>query len=155
MNFIGLDLSLNGTGVVTLDEEKNVLVQELITSSPKQQMEPRLIGIRDNIIKLIDDPKQPKSVYIEGLSYASVGSSNAELAAIHYLVRIYLYEKNTDFSIVTPPQLKKFVTGKGNSKKSLMIKNVYKNFGFDTEDDNIADAYGLARMAFEEYMKIS
>jgi len=147
MNFIGIDISLNGTGIVSLNEAKEVLLHKLITSKPKDQIEPRLIGIRDNIITHINN--ETSNVCIEGLSYASVGNSNAELAAIHYLVRIYLYEQNIDFKIITPAQLKKFVTGKGNSKKSLMIKNVYKNFGFDTEDDNIADAFGLAMMAFE------
>ena len=30
-----------------------------------------------------------------------------------------------------------------------MIKEVYKKWGYDTSDDNLADAYGLAMMAFK------
>ena len=46
---------------------------------------------------------------------------------------------------VAPTSLKKFVTGKGNAKKDLMLLSVYKRWGFDTTNDNKADAYGLAQ----------
>lgn len=47
--------------------------------------------------------------------------------------------------IVTPGEVKKFVTGKGNAKKELIIKEVYKRYGFDTDINDIADAYAIAR----------
>ena len=47
---------------------------------------------------------------------------------------------------MTPSQLKKFVTGKGNSEKSMVIKEVYKRFGIDTNDDNTADAVVLGHI---------
>ena len=45
--------------------------------------------------------------------------------------------------LVTPSQLKKFATGKGNVDKNVVIKEVYKRFGIDTDDDNTADAVVL------------
>lgn len=50
--------------------------------------------------------------------------------------------------IVAPQQLKKFVTGKGNTKKEMMPKEVFKRWGEDFNDVNLAEAYGLARMAY-------
>lgn len=147
MNFIGIDLSLNATGIVILNEEEKVIKEEIISSNSKDEIEVRLISIRNAISKLISNSKV---IYVEGLSYMSVSSTMAQLAALNFVIRVWLYENNFNFKIVAPTQLKKFVSGKGNSKKSLMIKEVYKKWGYDTEDDNLADAYGLARMALEE-----
>ena len=47
---------------------------------------------------------------------------------------------------MTPSQLKKFVTGKGNVEKSVVMKEVYKRFGIDTDDDNTADAVVLGHI---------
>jgi crossover junction endodeoxyribonuclease RuvC len=48
--------------------------------------------------------------------------------------------------LVTPSQLKKFVTGKGNADKSVVMKEVYKRFSIDTDDDNTADAVVLGHI---------
>ena len=49
-----------------------------------------------------------------------------------------------------PTQIKKFITGRGNAKKDVIIREVYKRWGFETDDHNIADAYGLAQMIKQE-----
>lgn len=49
-------------------------------------------------------------------------------------------------TIVPPTSLKKFVTGKGNAKKNEMLLGVYKKWGVEYSDDNLADAYSLARV---------
>jgi crossover junction endodeoxyribonuclease RuvC len=51
-------------------------------------------------------------------------------------------------TLVAPQQLKKFTSGSGNSKKSMMAKEVLKRWGADFNDDNLADAYALARVAY-------
>ena len=48
--------------------------------------------------------------------------------------------------LVTPSQLKKFVTGKGNADKNVVMKEVYKRFHIDTDDDNTADAVVLGHI---------
>lgn len=50
--------------------------------------------------------------------------------------------------IVQPQSLKKFTTGSGTVKKSMMAKEVFKRWGVDYNDDNLADAYALARLAY-------
>lgn len=47
---------------------------------------------------------------------------------------------------MTPSQLKKFVTGKGNVDKNVVMKAVYKRFQIDTDDDNTADAVVLGHI---------
>ena len=48
---------------------------------------------------------------------------------------------------IAPAQLKKFITGKGNCKKDLMLKEIYKRWGVDFDDDDCADAYALVEFA--------
>src|SRR5215469_2196070 len=49
--------------------------------------------------------------------------------------------------LVAPQQLKKFVSGKGNGRKDMMPKEIYKRWEMDFNDPNIAEAYALARVA--------
>ncbi|MEU5425135.1 hypothetical protein AB0H73_05950 [Streptomyces olivoreticuli] len=49
--------------------------------------------------------------------------------------------------IVSPPTLKKFATGKGNATKAEMMDTVRTQWGPAFRDDNLADAYALARVA--------
>lgn len=49
--------------------------------------------------------------------------------------------------IVPPPTLKKYVTGKGTATKQEMIDTVARRYGALFNDDNLADAYALARFA--------
>jgi Holliday junction resolvasome RuvABC endonuclease subunit len=49
--------------------------------------------------------------------------------------------------LVSPQQLKKFAIGSGNAKKSMMVKEVLKRWGQDFNDENLAEAYALARVA--------
>lgn len=49
--------------------------------------------------------------------------------------------------LVAPQQLKKYASGNGNTKKEMMPKEVFKRWGMDFNDTNIAEAYILARIA--------
>lgn len=51
-------------------------------------------------------------------------------------------------TIVSPGQLKKFATGKGVAAKDIVIKEVFKKWGADFNDNNLADAFVLAKIAF-------
>jgi hypothetical protein len=52
---------------------------------------------------------------------------------------------------VPPTTLKKYISGSGKATKDIMIKEIYKNYGIDTNDNNDADAIGLAILAHEFY----
>jgi crossover junction endodeoxyribonuclease RuvC len=73
------------------------------------------------------------------------------MGALHYYLRLFLHERKIPFKVVAPNTLKKFVTGKGNSKKNQMMLHAFKKWKMEFDDDNLCDAYGLARMSLEEY----
>ncbi len=147
--FVGIDHSFTGTGVVLLDKDGEILEQKLIKSNSKQTIEERLIDLRDQL-SFIPVIVNLKRVCIEGPSYGSNGQFILQMGALHFLIRILLFEHNVDYKIVTPGALKKFVTGKGNAKKNLMLLKIFKKWGIEFDDDNLGDAFSLARMALEE-----
>jgi Holliday junction resolvasome RuvABC endonuclease subunit len=91
------------------------------------------------------------SVYIEGPAFASQGNAALQMGALNFFVRTFLRKKEVDYKIIAPPTLKKWVTGSGRADKKQMIDKVEERWNIKFKDNNLADAYGLARMAMEEY----
>lgn len=148
-HFIGVDLSLTGTGAVVLDEDAKILTQHLVVTKPVLEIEVRFKFIVDEL-DFCWKAVNVDEVYIEGLSFGSRGSSMLESAGLHYIFRYELHRKETKFKIIPPTSLKKWATGKGQAKKELMLLKCYKRFGVEFEDNNLCDAYLLARMSLEE-----
>lgn len=144
MKSLGLDLSLSDTGVVLYDSDakRAVLVKSLTTGKSSSVYE-RFMRIRDSVSELVDDVR-PDTIAIEG--FVRFSPSVIQLAGLGSIVRLQLAEMGYGFWDVPPTTLKKFSTGKGNCKKDLVLKEVYRRWKFDTDNDNIADAYVLARM---------
>lgn len=83
-------------------------------------------------------------IMLEDYAAGAAGRTNDIAECTGILKYKFLIEQG-----VTPSQiwtchishLKQFVTGKGNSKKELVMKEVYKKWKFDTDDNNEADAF--------------
>jgi crossover junction endodeoxyribonuclease RuvC len=147
MIYCGIDLSLTNTGFVVLLKDGKIFQKFLFSTGPSTQIEDRILEIAFNVLSRID--KNNYIVFLEGLSFGSRGQKMLELAGLHYYIRCQLQKDGINFTIIPPTTLKKYITGKGNCKKNLMLLKVYKKFGIEFDDDNIADAYSLARMALE------
>ena len=148
--FVGIDHSLTGTGVVVIDQNGCIHEQKLIKTTPDEIEEKRMTRIIDGL-SFIPKIVRLKTVYIEGPSFMSTGQAVLQMGALHYLVRIFLYRKKVKYKIIAPGTLKKFITGSGAAKKEHMLLNIYKKWGIEFKDNNLADAYSLARLALEEY----
>jgi len=163
LKFVGMDLSLTGTGLVCINGNSKVIASKLIQTKPTKDKLKRFLSIRNNIrvfltnlnIKdVIDIPEYnyPTEIVIEGFSYGSKGASVYDLGMLGGIIRLDLFEKSFPYYVDYPPTfVKKFITGKGNAKKDLMIKEVFK-LGFDTDDSNLADAFALAYIAKTIYL---
>jgi crossover junction endodeoxyribonuclease RuvC len=144
---LGLDLSLTGTGWSLWGSEYNH--DEGLINTDKLEGLDRMDHILKDIQNLIDIKNKPAGeilVILEDFSFASKGSSVFQIAGLGHIIRHWLWTQSIDFILIPPTVLKKFVTGAGNSDKSVMLKEVYKRWGYDTNDDNIGDAYSLGRM---------
>ena len=147
-NFFGLDFAFANNRLIILDEDGKIIRQDLVKTTNKQSDELRLVYIRDYVSSLLKDGD---IAYIEGLSYGSIGLAKAQMSAVHYVIRLLLMEKGIKYKIIEPTVLKKFVTGKGQCKKNLILLKVFKKWGIEFDSDDLADAYVLARMALEDF----
>jgi len=141
---LGLDLSLTHTGVVVLDlDGDNPVMVDVI--KPKTNKEIRLVEIRDKVNDFVTRCN-PTLIVLEGYSFASQGRAVYDIGEMGGVVRVHLYESKRRYMVVPPHSLKKFVTQKGNSPKQIMIREVYRRWKREFDDDNICDAYGLAKV---------
>jgi hypothetical protein len=60
---------------------------------------------------------------------------------------LYSSQEVTNTFTVNPSTHKKFTCGTGAAKKELVLKFVYKRWNFDTNSNDVADAYSIAQCA--------
>ena len=148
MAYVGLDLSLTGSGFCLKCGTE--LQMSTLKTTPKTAPNDlaRLQYIRDSLMEKV--PDYTVMVCVEDFFVphrpSQMGAAKG-LIMVGTLVRIALLERGLPFYIVSPGQLKKYATGKGNGPKGLVIREIYKRWGVDANDDNQADACVLAHMA--------
>jgi crossover junction endodeoxyribonuclease RuvC len=147
--YIGIDPSLTATGIIILDEAGNIEAQKLTSNNPKLPTISRVRQILDEIKEAISNNTNITSIGIEGFSFGSKGKSLFEIAYLGYRIREEL--QNFNLIDIAPTELKKYATGKGNSPKDIVMLNVYKRWGMEFHNNNLADAYVLAKICQEMY----
>ena len=141
---IAFDLSLTNTGVAQFDSEFPHVISRSSIVSPKAFFGlHRIDFITTEVIAYCVEKR--RLIAFEGLSFGS-RDTNQERAGLAFCIRLELYRRGIAFLLVPPATLKKFVTGKGNAEKSIVIKEVYKRWGVECADDNQADAVGLLQL---------
>lgn len=153
---IGIDQSLTGFAMAAVDMVRPDQYEIWVYKSPYSGVE-RLVDIHDWIRQKLWFLEEDQGNFIEhtameGSVLASFSALKlGELAATVKLC-LYSYFKPYNEIAASPLQvppmtLKKYVAGKGNAKKQEMLLQTYKRWGIELNDDNAADAYGLARLA--------
>lgn len=153
MKYIGLDISLTSTGIVAINKGK-IIKQHLVKPKMKGRKKDRAImQIKQEIVKTVQEISSSSScrVMIEDFAYGILHMKHCtncvfEIGGLGYSVSIALMEMGYDIRKVEPTVLKKFVTGKGNAKKDIMIKEILKKWKVDFNSNDLADAYALARL---------
>lgn len=160
--YLGLDLSWTATALVAIREDGSVAHRATIGTEKRDFPNhiSRLLTMDRWIGEAIADALgfsiggHPidsgirTTVAIEGYSMGS--SHGREMAGeLGGAVRMRIAEWGFKFLDVPPTTLKKFVTGKGVAPKEVMLREVYRRWGFDADSNDEADAYALARYARE------
>lgn len=143
---VGLDLSLTSTGFAVWHCKEAIAPTCDIIDTEGITGLARMDHILARVCSLLGKEDEQTLYVIEDFSFASKGAALFQIAGLGYLIRYYFYKQQLPFILVPPTVLKKFVTGVGNADKSVILKEVYKRWGADLNDDNMADAYGLARI---------
>lgn len=160
---IGLDLSLTGTGLVVYDGE-SVLHRQLIHTDPKDgSIHCRISYIAAAVGERVRE-FEPDLVGIEGYAFDKKFGGET-LAELNGVVKHYLFHEDTAWATIPPQSLKKRVLGgvpqkpkgwvKSNDAwrkevKKMMIASA-NTLGCRTADDNVADAFHVARWAHDEF----
>jgi Holliday junction resolvasome RuvABC endonuclease subunit len=113
-----------------------------------------MVDISNELVKLSTDHLQDRicKIAMEAYSMAEKYGQHAsgEVGATIKLTILAHFGAQDPRSypvLVAPQQLKKFVSGSGNTRKEMITKEILKRWGMDFDDTNIAEAYGLARVA--------
>src|SRR5690606_21635878 len=87
-------------------------------------------------------------VAIEGLSYMSTSSSLDEIYGMHMQVRHHVWRRRIRYALRPPSNLSGYAAGDGHAGKLEMVRAMKRAFPgmLLTDDDNQADALGLATM---------
>lgn len=159
MRYVGIDQSYTGLAIVAVSsDERDAVIGGVHSFESKKYGTgiDRLLSIYQRIFGVLSEIDDIAHVCMEGYAPSSkYGREQAgELGAI---VKLALYDYFDRFAddhgdlryptIVGTTALKKFVSGNGTTKKNNMLLSVYKKWGFETTDDNIADAFWLAKVA--------
>jgi Holliday junction resolvasome RuvABC endonuclease subunit len=148
---LGLDVSICHAGWALYDKADDKFTYGVI--EPPESMKDflaRMDFVRSQIVALLPGTvatwKDTVFVTLEGLAFAAQGNVALQLAGVGYFVRHALWRAGIKFKDITPNQGKKFLTGKHQCDKDVILKWVYKVYRnpdgsrVDVDDDNVADA---------------
>lgn len=147
-NFIGLDISLTDTGIVILDHEAELIHHSSIKTTPKRTDMERKNYILDTLRDTIVDNTQMCDLAIVCIEDYAYGRSTGKVftrAELSGTVKRWLYEVDMPVFVISPTSVKAWVAG-GRSKKEEIMMAVHGIWGFQTNNDNIADAFVVAKM---------
>ncbi len=142
---LSLDISLTNSGWA-VGEDGTVIAHGAIPGRHEGML--RLIWNRNRILDQVDKVK-PDMIVMEGLAMRSMTGHNLERTGLAYMVRAELCSDHLQWIEVSPQSLKKFIIGRGGSKKnpapkSLILKYIATQFKHtDVDCDDVADALGL------------
>ena len=148
MKYVGLDLSLAGTGVC-IHNENDLEVLDTIATLPKHYRSrfERIDAIAERIRGLLPPPEEVAICIEESFIHPERMSGQQDILNLAYAVRRVLHYADYSWRTVAATSLKKFVTGKGNMRKETMMMEVLDCWKIKTKDNNQADAFGLSKLA--------
>ncbi len=152
MPFLGIDQSLNGTGLCLLATDASSA--RLSTVNPGNLVGgKRLVAIKDALVALGRSVEwRLDFAAIEGYSMGSVNRP-FDLGEVGGIIRLILTDNNVSYEIVPPVLVKKFATGTTGATKDVMVAAA-KALGVMPNTDDEADAYFLARLARAYHSKV-
>lgn len=144
---VGIDQSVRHSGLCILNETTEIAKLLLIEPHKELSGGPLLAYTRDALTEALTG-LSIKAAVMEGYSY---GSANKKflLGEVGGAVKLTIHDLGCPLYVAAPKQLKKFVTGRGDADKGRVMSAIEAQWGEKFSDDNLADAYGLSRIAHE------
>lgn len=150
MAYVGIDQSYSGFGLVIINSSTGEVTDALgkFDLAKYGSEVDRLLAI-ERWLQVHLAGWDIDGVCMEG--YANGAKFGREKAGeLGYAVKRFFrvtHPQNLIPTVARPTAVKKFATGSGAAKKNEILLQVYKRWGVEYKDDNLADAYTLARIA--------
>lgn len=153
MNIVGLDLSLTTTGIATVAGcevlrtdlrgcERLAWLREMVLVACGERV--LQAGTALTFTPLAD------LVVLEDYAYSRANQAH-QIGELHGVIRLALHEAEIPVALVAPTARAKYATGKGNAGKAEVLAAAIRRLGYDSHDDNEADALWLRQMAIDHY----
>lgn len=169
--FMGLDMSINGTGICIFDSKSKLVHVEVIEPKELKSSDvTRCIKGRQRIsdfsryrevvsrIVQLTIAYRVAGIVIENYAFGIRRSKSlTKLGELGGILRNTLIDSEIPFTEVTPQSVKKFISGKGVCPEPLMLLKVSKKWNeeFESVKDrrkiDAAIAYGLGKVAWNIY----
>jgi Holliday junction resolvasome RuvABC endonuclease subunit len=148
LSFLTLDLG-TATGWAARDEKGFVFSGvQTFPLNRGESVGMRFLRFRGWLVKMFQDTKANVIAYEQAIPFHKSACSGELAHGFAAILQAECADRGLECLIVTPPELKKFATGKGNSKKDEMLAAARVVFPDITVlDDNHADALHLLRFA--------
>lgn len=149
---VGIDQSLTAFGIALTSAAEPVGMAWLL--KPKRYGSYRLHDLLYGLEEVLSEVERCgysiEHICMEGYAHGAVNAREAmgEIAGAVklHLARRWEFDQKGFPTIVAPQSLKKFATGKGNARKDDVKLAVYKKWGLEFSDDNLADAFVLSQV---------
>jgi Holliday junction resolvasome RuvABC endonuclease subunit len=123
MLILGIDQSFTNSGLV-INDNGNITHAEVYSTDKNDDIFKRAWDISEHICDLANKHKADL-ISIEGLAFGNFGNATRDLAGLQFLIVSKLkYLHDFRVEIISPKELKKFATDKGNAKKQEMLEAV-------------------------------
>ena len=149
---VGLDLSLTSTGIGIIDLNSGTAYTRAVRSSGKKtdtlaMQVARIQDLTDNIVDSVA-VCDPELVVVESAAFSTRKDSSAHRrAGLWWSVVGELHIQGFTVVTLSPSELKKFATGKGNASKDAMVARAVSTWGEEvlgTQFNDTSDALFLA-----------
>lgn len=164
MRFVGIDPATT-TGFVALDENGQVLVAKDLRGEGKSEKGGITVKQLATLGNQLYAHLMPGDEIVSEDAAAGT-QKGVTTGMIHGVLRTMIYHKKLQFNLINPLSTKKYVGVSGwkgekgskvrlvDKEKKLAVKAaVIEHFGFTHSSDNVIDAYIIARVAWNLYLR--
>lgn len=121
-----------------------------LTTRRDESVGSKLLRFKAKLREIIDLEKIELIVYerVAGRHTTAIIHASKMVAIIETLCE----ELGIQYTAYSAKEIKSFATGNGNANKDAMIKAAQEKYGYDGQNDNIADAIHIYQLAKQDYI---
>lgn len=111
----------------------------------------RLFFLEEMFLNFINPHKEKIELCgIESPAFKAEGNL-FNIGELNGILKLNLFKLGISNIMIAPMQLKKYLTGEGKGPKDLIILDIYKHWGLEIRQNDLADAYVLARISTDYF----